>query len=259
MYNLAPGNILQNMYIKARIREMPDSYETFCEIGSGNGVISNIFLEHGYRGFSYEINPESCKINNHLNNGYIQNSNYEIKNMDFLADKIDNKVDVIITCMVIEHLPDEKVSQFFTHCRSILNKNGIIVTLVPSNKKYWGIEDETAGHYKRYEFNDFNVIASQHNLKLKHIAGLTYPLSNFLFRISNHLVRKSEKWKKDLSIDERTANSASGVRSIKFKTEFPDYFKYFLNEITMYPFYLLQVFFKRNKNCMVIYSELSNQ
>jgi len=257
MHTLAPGNILQNMYIKSRLRKLPNSYDTFCEVGSGNGIISNIFLKHGYRGFSYEINPDSCTINRSFNISYIQCNKYEIRNSNFLSENDIGKVDVIVTSMVIEHLSDAETSQFFTHCRSILNENGIIITLVPGSMKYWGIEDETAGHYKRYEFNDFNTIANQHHLKIKHIVGLTYPLSNLLIKLSNYLVKKNEHWKRDLPMNEKTTKSASGVRSIKFKTEYPDYFKFILNEFTMYPFYVLQIIFRRNKNSMVIYSEMS--
>ena len=127
---------------------------------------------------------------------------------------------------------------------------------MPSSMKYWGIEDETVGHYRRFEFEDFENIATANKFIVKNIAGLTYPLSNLLFGLSNYLVNKNDGWKKSLSKDEQTElSSAGGTKQIKFKTNFPYWFRYIINEFTMYPFYLLQLIFGKNKNSMVIYCE----
>ncbi len=61
---------------------------------------------------------------------------------------------------------------------------------MPACMKYWGIEDETAGHYKRFEFHDFVNISKENNLKIVDLVGLTYPLSNMMIRLSNHLIKK---------------------------------------------------------------------
>ena len=214
-YNLAPGNILQNMYLERRLKKLRKT--TFIELGSGNGNISAMLLNFDYRGA---------------------------------------KVDVIISSHVIEHLSDELLGKYFCKCESFLNRGGVIVSLVPSSMKYWGIEDETVGHYRRFEFEDFENIATANGFMVKNIAGLTYPLSNLLFGLSNYLVNKNDGWKTSLSKNEQTELSSSGgARQIKFKTNFPYWFRYIINEFTMYPFYLLQLIFRKNKNSMVIYCE----
>ena len=214
-YNLAPGNILQNMYLERRLKKLRKT--TFIELGSGNGNISAMLLNFDYRGA---------------------------------------KVDVIISSHVIEHLSDELLGKYFCKCESFLNSGGVIVSLVPSSMKYWGIEDETVGHYRRFEFEDFENIATANGFMVKNIAGLTYPLSNLLFGLSNYLVNKNDGWKTSLSKNEQTELSSSGgARQIKFKTNFPYWFRYIINEFTMYPFYLLQLIFSKNRNSMVIYCE----
>lgn len=47
----------------------------------------------------------------------------------------------------------------------------------------------------------------------------------------------------------------SGSRDVHFKTTFPSVMKFFLNEVTMYPFHILPKMNKHNPNCLVLYAE----
>jgi hypothetical protein len=120
--------------------------------------------------------------------------------------------------------------------------------------RHWGIEDEIAGHIKRYEFEDFNEFESLFDLKINHISGLTYPLSNWLIKISNFIINKNESSKLKLSQKERTVYT--GNREVSYKTTFPSIFTLILNKYVMWPFHLLQLLFSKNKNSLVIYCEL---
>ena len=256
-YDLAPGNVLQNMYIKRRLKSFAKPEMKFIEIGAGSGNISKILLNNGLSGIGYDLNDTACSINREKNADYIQSGRYEIRHSNFFDIPSTDRADIIISSHVLEHFPLETLIEFFDKCKEILNNNGRIITLVPSGMKYWGIEDETVGHYRRFEFDDFNEIAEKHKLKIGDISGLTYPLSNLLFKLSNYLIKKNESWKTELSKEEQTILSSSGgARNIKFKTHFPSYFRYTINELTMFPFYVLQVINKHNKSSMVIYSEL---
>ncbi|RKZ35842.1 MAG: hypothetical protein DRQ41_15345, partial [Gammaproteobacteria bacterium] len=52
-YNLAPGNILQNMYLERRLKKLRKT--TFIELGSGNGNISAMLLNFDYRGAKVDV------------------------------------------------------------------------------------------------------------------------------------------------------------------------------------------------------------
>jgi SAM-dependent methyltransferase len=250
---LPPGNILQNLYLKERLRKLQP--KSFCEIGSGNGYISNICLERGIPGIGYDLNTEACNNNAELNRQYVGDGTYKIVNGNFLEEKSTATYDFIISCMVIEHLNPDDVDKYFAACRRALSPGGRIVVLVPAGMKFWGIEDEIAGHFKRYAFDDFQAIAQKHSLRIANMSGLTYPISNMLLGLSNRLVSKSEGYKQELSMEDQTV--LSGNRNVKFKTEFPPYFKVVLNEVTMYPFHVLQKMNARNADSMVIYCEFS--
>jgi hypothetical protein len=212
-----------------------------------------MFLENGMTGVGFDLNTGACDNNRTLNADYIKDKKYEIFNSDFFTSNLPVKFDMIISCMVLEHLNDEMVSDYFKICKSYLNKNGKIVILVPSSMKHWGIEDEIAGHFRRYSFSDFDSIAKSHQLKISNKAGLTHPISNWLLGLSNYLVKKNEGHKKDLTMQEQTVES--GNRNVKFKTDFPSYFKLFFNTITLYPFHIFQKINSNNQNSLVMYCE----
>ena len=157
--------------------------------------------------------------------------------------------------MVIEHMPAEVLNDYFLECKKVLNENGIIITFVPSSMIHWGIEDEIAGHIKRYEFEDFKKLSKKYDLSINNLAGLTYPISNIVFGISNKLIKSNEISKLKLSQKEKTIYT--GNRNVKYKTTFPKVFNLILNPVMLYPFHILQKIFKNNKNNLVIYSELT--
>lgn len=252
MIVLPPGNILQNLYIKERVRK--NKPKNFLEIGSGNGHISNILLKFGIKGVGYDLNLSACDNNSILNKKYINSGIYEVINDDFLNLITETKYDLIISSMVIEHLPEDILKPFINKCKDLLSEGGTITFLVPSSMKHWGIEDEIAGHIKRYEREDFISFKEKYNLDVKNISGLTYPISNWLFHISNYLVKKEESSKLLLSQKEKTVYT--GNRNVSYKTTFPLIFGAILNEVVLYPFHILQKIFANNKNCLVIYCEL---
>ncbi len=252
MRPLPPGTILQNLYLKRRIRNR--HFKNFLEIGSGNGYLSNLLLDMGLEGIGCDLNPSACNNNLVLNAKAIQNDRYKVINDDLKNLKFKQGIDLIISSMVIEHLSILELNEFITTCKGFLNPEGTIIFLVPSSMKHWGIEDDVAGHIRRFEFSDFNEFNNLYGLELHHMAGLTYPISNWMLSISNNLIKKHESEILNKSQLERTIYT--GNRNVPYKTTFPSYFKLLLNECVMFPLHLLQLVFTRNPNCLVIYCEL---
>ncbi len=252
MIVLPPGNILQYLYIKERVQK--NKPKNFLEIGSGNGYISNFLLKSGITGLGYDLNASACDNNRMLNKEYINSGYYTVFNDDFLNLNTNTKYDLIISSMVIEHLRDDVLKKLITKCIDLLSDNGTITFLVPASMKHWGIEDEIAGHIKRYERGDLIELSKMFNLRINKLTGLNFPISNWLFHISNYLVKKSESSKLSLSQKEKTVYT--GNRNVSYKTTFPIFFGIILNEIVMYPFHIIQKIFSTNKNCLILYCEL---
>lgn len=253
---IAPGSILQKLFLKERIRKFDFEGKHFLDIGAGTGNISTLFLKSGMSGLGMDLNPSSCERNKLLNEKFVQTGLYEIRNEDYFQLPSESKFDLIFSSMVIEHLSDEDVARYFAKAKQLLKPAGRIVTIVPAGMKYWGIEDEIAGHYKRYSRSCFTKLAQTHELEIVNLSGLTYPISNFLLGISNTLVKKGESSKKETSMQERTINSSN--RGVKYKTDFPTYFKWFLNDYTLLPLHIVQKRFAKSEKSMVLYCEMTH-
>jgi SAM-dependent methyltransferase len=251
MIVLPPGTLLQLMYLRERIRLVPPG--RFIEIGPGSGEITRLLLNHGWTGCSYDLEAKTIANLEVRFAREINERRFMPINDDFLTSAKSEKVDLVISCMVIEHLEDEAQFSFMQKSANCLNKEGVMIGLVPASPAHWGIEDDIAGHCRRYTKASIEMLASETDWKLLHVAGLTFPISNLLLPVSNFLVNRSESSKLALAPLERTKQS--GMRQVKFKTYFPSILGVFLNRFTLFPMHLLQKACAKSAGALVLYFE----
>lgn len=250
---LAPGTILQQMYLSERLRRRWTAPGRFVELGAGTGYISSVLLAHGWQGLGVDLNESACEKNRATNVQSISAGSYTVRNVDFLATDDLGAADMVISSMVLEHLDEAATQRFFDVIRSVLRPNGDLVLMVPGSPEHWGIEDEVAGHIQRFDRPSLVDELSDHHFRADHVAGLTYPMSNILLPISNRLVRRTESSRVALSQHDRTV--LAGDRQVPFKTSYPKALRWMLNPVTMYPFHVLQKAFRDRPGALVLYAE----
>ena len=254
MSALPPGTILQLMYLKERLGRVPPG--TFVEIGPGSGEITALLLGLGWKGYSFDLEDTTVKLLQQRFSEEISRGDYQAINGNFLDRDLlpsGTSINLVISCMVIEHLESDDEAMFMKRSEECLAEGGMMIGIVPASPDHWGIEDDIAGHCRRYTRESLAGLASKTGWTFQHIASLTYPLSNMLLPVSNYLVNRSEKSKLQLSNLERTKQS--GHRDVKYKTNFPSLFELLLNEVTMYPVYLIQKAFLNTSRALVLYFE----
>lgn len=249
----APGTILQFIFIEDRLKKTLSRNQHFIDVGSGNGQLSNLLLGAGFTGVGVDLNLSACENNVDLNRKYIDQGQYKVVHGDFNSIK-EGSFDFLISSMVIEHIDDNNLMLFIENAKRIVKKDGKLIFLVPSNMNAWGIEDEIAGHVKRYSFNEIENLAKINDLKVYYKCGLNFPISNWLLNISNFIVRKNESYLVEKSELEKTVYT--GNRNVKYKTVFPKYLNLVLNEIILRPFHFLQLVNSKNEKSLVMYFEL---
>ena len=107
----------------------------------------------------------------------------------------------------------KRLRTFISNAKRIVKPNGKLIFLVPSNMDAWGIEDDIAGHVKRYTFNDIDTLAKANGLTVDFKCGLNYPVSNWLLKLSNRIVDKNEAHLKSKTELEKTVYT--GNRNVK--------------------------------------------
>jgi SAM-dependent methyltransferase len=243
------------MYLDERLKSIVPGH--FIEIGPGSGEITNRLLKAGWSGIVYDLSEETINSLKQRFATEIKADRLVVVLGDFLNSSLPcqptERADVIISCMVMEHLDNEAERKFMALSALHLKSDGRMIGLVPASPRYWGIEDDIAGHCRRYSSEYLLSLLHTTGWQAQHIAGLTYPISNLLLPLSNYLVRQHETSKLVLSSLERTKHS--GHRNVRFKTHFPSIMKLFLNECVLLPLHWLQKFFSYSNKALVIYFE----
>jgi SAM-dependent methyltransferase len=239
------------MYVRRRLKVRAPG--RFVEVGTGTGDLAQMLLGLGWTGIGYELGASAVEQARELNAGAIESGAFELRQADWLTDPHPPAADLFVSAMVLEHLPDADVRRFLAQAAASLDDGGLGILLVPGSPRHWGVEDEIAGHERRYTRETLAATLHEAGFAMTHIAGLTYPLSNLILPISNRQVAKWEGSRTEL--DARARTVASGARTVPWKTEFPAPLRLILNEATMGPAYALQLLTRRNESALVLYAE----
>jgi SAM-dependent methyltransferase len=248
---LPPGTLLQLLYLKERLKGVAPGH--FVEVGPGKGAISRLLLSMGWTGTAYDLESATTAFLSRRFASEISSQRYTTINRDWLTESTQGSCDLVISCMVMEHLDSKQERQFVEQARTVLRPGGMLVCLVPGSPAHWGIEDDIAGHIRRYTRRDIRALLAHDNWDVLDVAGLTWPVSNVLLPVSNWLVRRSESNKLALSLHERTKQS--GNRDVAMKTHFPVLLGLILNKISIYPLHILQKLFRKSEDALVLYFE----
>lgn len=249
---LPPGTLLQLMYLRDRLKHIKPG--RFVEIGPGSGEITQLLLDEGWVGQSYDLEAITIERLQSRFASEIKQGKYRADNLDYMFQlQRPRSADLVISCMVMEHLDEVSESSFLRQSAKVLTSDGLMIGLVPGSPNDWGIEDDIAGHYRRYTRDHIKNLMNRCGWTLDHLAGLTFPVSNILLPISNFLVNRSEKSKLGLTVVERTKHS--GRRNVKFKTHFPYLLAIILNRRVLWPLHFLQKLLNNSERALVIYFE----
>jgi SAM-dependent methyltransferase len=225
----------------------------FLDVGTGTGEVANALLSRGWSGLGIDRSLDALKINREVNRRFLSDGRYQLVAGDFLDFEPVDRYDLVISMMVLEHLSEERVIEVLRRKTAALAAGGTVAFFVPSSPRHWGIEDEVAGHLRRYSAAGLRRVCAEAGLVVRDLAGLTYPVSNLLLKLSNALVRRSEMGQLSKDLERRTLES--GHRSVRLKTNFSPPFRLILNPAVLYPFHLLQLAFRNHPSSLVLYAE----
>jgi SAM-dependent methyltransferase len=240
MVRLAPpGTLCQNQALLEIVAR--SGARTFCEIGPGDGELSAALCRRGMQGVGIEVSAAAAAIARSALRDQIQAGMFRLVEGDFMAmADPPSGFDLAVSFMVMEHVQDD--ATFAARIVNVVRPGGMVIVGVPGRMDRWGIEDGTAGHFRRYEKAGLQQLLMNAGLEAVDVRSVSVPVANLSFHVGNFLIRRAgEERKLQLSQQQRT--ESSGIRDIPFKTVFPAPFKLILNPVAMYPFFVLQRMF----------------
>ncbi len=217
--------------------------KSFLDVGCGSGSMSKVLLDAGLNGTGVDFSESALELAEKKLKRYVEAGNYSVRRAD-IFDLPDDafKVDLVISYMVMEHIEDDK--SFLQKLLKFLNTGGHVIIAVPGRRDRWSIEDETVGHFRRYERHDLQRILEETGFRDPAVWSVSVPVSNMLFNVGTALLRRSEESKK-VNLTRREQTEASGIQDIPWKTTFPSVARLVLNRWFLYPLFIIQRMFYR--------------
>ena len=226
--SIASRHYLQLMYLRERLSRIRPG--RFVEMGPGGGEITRLLLSAvGPVVPMIGVPPRSTIIDNEVCAGELQRAVGDV-NDNYLARTVRSDADLVISSMVMEHMDEDQQFAFMTGRHGTLRSDGRMIGLVPASPRHWGIEDDIAGHCRRYTRSSLRRLTSASGWRLSHTAGLTFPISNCTSSHFEFLVHHKEarNWPSPVGADQ-----AVRPTQVKFKTHFPPFWGLVLNSFSL--------------------------
>ena len=122
---LPPGTLLQLMYLRERVRRLKP------------GQVTRLLLDQGWTGWVYDLEEKTIELLKTRFAQEIAEKRLMPLNRDYLSSPAPEKVDLVISCMVMEHLEAEAESNYMTQSASRIKDGGMMIGMVPPSPDHW--------------------------------------------------------------------------------------------------------------------------
>jgi SAM-dependent methyltransferase len=147
------------------------------------------------------------------------------------------KFDCFVACEVLEHIEDDIA--FLQKTNDLLVEGGQLILSVPARQKFWSVDDEIVGHYRRYEKKDLLAKLMQARYSQVRVISYGYPFQNLIRLGRIALARLQYREKSNWQKKEQSQQSAFMLK----RKSYINLLGLVLNKYTLYPFCLFASLF----------------
>jgi SAM-dependent methyltransferase len=230
----SPNDLCRHWFVLRLVEKI--SFDSFLEIGVGNGVFLRKLAQKGYRGKGIDISDEAATISSEALKGY---KSVTVEKEDFFETK--NKFDLILMLQVLEHIKDDLSA--LLRIKQLIDEDGYLIFSVPAHKKKWGFLDLVGGHYRRYEKQEIISLLDKAGFRIKYCYSIGFPIVNISRYWEEFFYKKYFQQQKldKQTLEKRT--QASGWVEVPWVMTFPWVCKLLINQFTLQLFFHIQRLF----------------
>lgn len=179
---------------KNRLHQIKKNYNQFnkksikiLDIGSGISPVTPDYKKTIFMDLSKDAIDFMKKRGHHAKIGSI--TSIPEKNQTF---------DWIFCSEVLEHIED--YNKALSEMRRVLRDNGLILITIPVHMKFWNIDDEFVGHYRRFDPKTFRKDLINSKLKILKEKPIGGKIERFLTVMMVKAFKKSNKKMNSISL-----------------------------------------------------------
>ncbi|MBN8549676.1 MAG: class I SAM-dependent methyltransferase [Deltaproteobacteria bacterium] len=224
----APRYLLRKNIALRLVNDLP--LGSVLEVGCGAGDFCKTLCEAGYSVTGVDFSPDAIQF---CRDSYRElSAKGKLQFYQHDLDEIHGTYSAIFLFEVLEHIEDDVGA--LTKISTLLPPGGHLLLSVPAHQSWFGPSDYHVGHFRRYDAGQLLQLLSQCGFTTEVLWSYGIPLANLTEIIRNRIYANEKHPRKE------AATKRSGVdRRIEAK------FSFLLNDICMYPFYLLQWLFRK--------------
>ncbi len=151
----------------------------FLEVGVGRGRFFLELARRGFQGECLDLNPALIQMHQQQKPPTVEGIHFLNSNFEMIRECFD----LIVAFEVLEHYLDDLGC--LKEWRLRLMPQGRLIFSVPAHMRQWTINDDLAGHARRYEKEVLLEKIKAANLKVESIWCYGYPILNWTYRFSS--------------------------------------------------------------------------
>lgn len=201
------------------------------EVGCGAGDLLRFLAGRGYAGVGIDLSAEAVAAARAI----ADLSRFRVEQAE--VDDVSGIFEVVIASEVLEHCLDDVA--FLRKLRRKTAEGGRLILTVPARMAKWGANDELCGHVRRYEREELRARLVEAGFEPLTVVSYGVPIYNLMKPFYDRAVVGKVT---EVELLERRTEKSGGMRLLP---RLGGLFALLFNDVTMYPFYLIQRLFYR--------------
>jgi SAM-dependent methyltransferase len=163
-------------------------HDNALDIGCGSGNITRHVADFAAHVHAIDVSPSAVEVARANVASY---SNITLEATDIFGPKAkrqhQGKYDLVVLSEVLEHLDEDE--RALETIATLLVPGGHLLLTVPADPRQWSVEDELAGHKRRYTREELTGKLNSAGFQVEQLVNWGFPFTRVLLGVERRLMR----------------------------------------------------------------------